>query len=57
MKIYIKPQTEIIIGAMYLMAGLSTNEGVGDGNEFAKETSFEAFEDSITNGSQNLWAE
>ena len=56
MKNYIKPQTEIITGYIHQIA-VSTNDTVGDENEFANGTSYEAFEDSITKGSQSLWAE
>lgn len=57
MKNYIKPQTEIIAGYIIHQIAVSTNDSEGDGNEFANGTSFEAFEDSITKGSQSLWAE
>ena len=41
MREYIKPQTEIIISAMIVMAGVSKYDGPGDGNQFTNTSEFE----------------
>lgn len=56
MKRYIQPQTEITRSTQdYIMAGMSTNDEVGYGEQLTNTTTFE--EDITNDKSHSLWDE